>query len=372
MANVLVRSPYYVSGSASSGSAYAQLTITIGGTLRYTLKKDLNSNFEAQFEFAELMRDYLDVEFDYDGTNSSSHSETYSHTLQFFNSAGSATTPPTTTTGFISDGYAYFDEGINHTTQKGYMATNEIIYRLEDADVWIPVDRNATQSVTFLKNGELVKYVEPSTSTTQMFQYIPTSSNGIDSFEQRIEADGGVFENTECISEYLDDYELFDIDQINILNNANELITIKVRTLSECRYKPMRLWFINRYGAQQSVWFFRKSIKQLNVTKESYQRSVLTFSGYSTYQHPKTNYNVIGNEKVTLNTGYVDESYTELMKEILLSEQVWLTDYVNDETKVLPVNVNTSSLTYKTAVNDKLVDYQLDVSFAYDTIQNIR
>ena len=50
------------------------------------------------------------------------------------------------------------------------------------------------------------------------------------------------------------------------------------------------------------------------------------------------------------------------------SEYVWM----EQDTIAYPVVVDTSSLTYKTSVNDKLVDYTIDLSFAYDGIQNIR
>ena len=44
MANVFVRSPYYVSNFDGSGdAAYGILTITIGGQVRYTLRKNYSS-----------------------------------------------------------------------------------------------------------------------------------------------------------------------------------------------------------------------------------------------------------------------------------------------------------------------------------------
>ena len=39
---------------------------------------------------------------------------------------------------------------------------------------------------------------------------------------------------------------------------------------------------------------------------------------------------------------------------------------------VLPIDINTESLTYKTSVNDKLINYTLTFDFAYDTINNVR
>ena len=125
MSNIFVRSPYYVSGSATSGTAYATLLISVDGILKYTLKKDVDSSFRVRFEIAELLRDFLEINL-FNGANASTHSEKYSYTLQFFDSAGTATTQPVNIDGLFADGYSYFEDGINWTTERGYMATNNI------------------------------------------------------------------------------------------------------------------------------------------------------------------------------------------------------------------------------------------------------
>mgnify|MGYP003145266238 len=52
----------------------------------------------------------------------------------------------------------------------------------------------------------------------------------------------------------------------------------------------------------------------------------------------------------------------------MLSEQVW----VDNGSSVLPINLNSKSLTFKKSVNDKLINYTMDFSYAFDTINNIR
>ena len=37
-----------------------------------------------------------------------------------------------------------------------------------------------------------------------------------------------------------------------------------------------------------------------------------------------------------------------------------------------PMNVTDSTLTFKTSANDKLVDYKIDLRYAFDTINNMR
>lgn len=373
MANIFARSPFFVTGTGPSGTAYGQLLISLDGTLRYTLKKDVDSSRRVRFEIAELMRDYVDTEL-FNGSNASTHSVPYSYTFQMFNSAGTATTPPTTTTGLVSEGYSYFEDGINWTTERGYMATNSIIYRYKDTQYRLPVDRNNTDKVTFYKKDYVVSEVTPTANANILYQYISFPLETQQLYIDRVEADGGVYEDSPCVKAYYD--SLTDIDKVEVLNGAGETIEIKVITIVDCKYEPVYLFFMNRYGAQQSVFFFAKSVESLGVTKESYKRSVLGWNvstpTYDRYAHTKVDFNLQGNERILLNTGFVDDSYNSIMKEILLSEKVWIAKDTNDLVETLPVNVNTQSLTYKTGLNDKLVDYQLEVAYSYDAIQNIR
>jgi hypothetical protein len=79
----------------------------------------------------------------------------------------------------------------------------------------------------------------------------------------------------------------------------------------------------------------------------------------------------MGSESVVLNTGFVDESYNEVIRQLMLSEQIWMTK-LTDEELVLPLKARTQSLQYKKHVNDKLVNYTIEFDMAFDKINNIR
>ena len=61
------------------------------------------------------------------------------------------------------------------------------------------------------------------------------------------------------------------------------------------------------------------------------------------------------------------EGYNAVIEDIMLSEYVWLLSGV----VIRPVTVMTSSLTKKTSLNDKLIQYTLEVEEANDIINNI-
>ena len=74
-------------------------------------------------------------------------------------------------------------------------------------------------------------------------------------------------------------------------------------------------------------------------------------------------YNITSKEGITLNSGFVDESQNDVMKQILLSEFVWVDDS--------PASVKTSNLDYKTSLNDKMINYTLEFEYSNNTIINI-
>jgi hypothetical protein len=61
------------------------------------------------------------------------------------------------------------------------------------------------------------------------------------------------------------------------------------------------------------------------------------------------------NESLTLNSGFYPENNNDVFKELLLSEYVWI-DYDSNE---IPCNIASSSISYKTSRNDKLINYTL-------------
>ena len=112
------------------------------------------------------------------------------------------------------------------------------------------------------------------------------------------------------------------------------------------------------------------------VEKESYKSG----GYYNINSHVNKDFNVVGKESVSLSSGFLSEDYNEVFKQLLLSEQVWITKIntpksiqdTRSEEQVLPINVKTSDITYKTSLNDKLVEYTIEFDKSYDTINNIR
>jgi hypothetical protein len=145
-------------------------------------------------------------------------------------------------------------------------------------------------------------------------------------------------------------------------------INVTIHRICEPIYQYIKVVFVNKFGGLQMFYFNKKNVISLNVTQENYDSMLMSANTYSNTNHQKYVYNKQGSERITLNTGYVDEGQYETMKQLLLSEQVW----AEIDNTVYPINIMSNSLTKKTKVNDKLVNYSVEAGFAYDVVNSVR
>jgi hypothetical protein len=158
-----------------------------------------------------------------------------------------------------------------------------------------------------------------------------------------------------------------DVTEIDVFNGVTTT-TINVENIDECKYTPYKLTFVNKFGAFQDLYFFKRSDINLTTEGESYKRNNVISGVYDISKHQTTNLNKSGNKSISLNSGFVDEQFNEVFEQLLLSEKVWITYNSN----VLPINLKTSTLKYQTRLNDKLINYTIEADFAFNSINNVR
>jgi hypothetical protein len=162
---------------------------------------------------------------------------------------------------------------------------------------------------------------------------------------------------------------------INIVNYAADAeaggsVTIKRQQCS--KYDPVKVVFINKFGIPQDLYFFSKRVESVSSLSDSYKSANISTNGsYSKYAHQVVEFNRNGKKSYSLNTDYVDETYNTYMQELMLSEQVWL-DISGATPQVIPVRVVSSDVSYKTSLNDKLVNYTVQFEEANDLINSVR
>ena len=356
-----------------------QTGLPVGADLKYTItKSEIEENNYVVFEIGELVRDYIDVKYDgeYD-----SYCIWVRPVISALNESGVAITSPTITPSvtdqFVAvEGYGYFEEGINPEPSTGLFQSNLIAYRPEDGSINIPIFAGGTNSLAFYNNGELVRTqtISDNDNTNQKIQYIASSGNSDSAtYKERVLENGGVFEDSVCLQRFLNSIDIGAFDEVWVGTDEGTKI-IKVKTLECSKYEPIRVTFVNKFGSLQDIWFDKKSVESMNTKSQSYNASVVDLANltYNTNAHQMRTLTLMGNESIVMNTGYIDESYNEVIRQLMLSEQIWMTKLTDTEELVLPLKAKTQSVQYKTRVNDRLVNYTVEFDMAFDKINNIR
>ena len=132
--------------------------------------------------------------------------------------------------------------------------------------------------------------------------------------------------------------------------------------IDECKYIPVLCDFINRYGGWQTITFFKAQTNSINTKSTDYKLTQDTINYNPSIGQYKT-YNLNGKQTVKLNTGWVDENYSELITDLLLSETVLLDDK--------PVTVKTQGSDLKTYLKNNNINYELEFEYAYNLINDV-
>jgi hypothetical protein len=85
---------------------------------------------------------------------------------------------------------------------------------------------------------------------------------------------------------------------------------------------------------------------------------------------------VNGTKQTTINTRYITDEYNDYFNGLLMSNEVLLLSPVkkgDDDIKQvpIPINIQDTSLTFKTNLKDKLVQYSFTFEYAHDLKQRV-
>ena len=331
--NYALRSPLFAKASSSgSSTASAKCVVTVSGSAVYTIIKPAVQNVDVIFEIAELLRDYLNITFTYSPTFI-----TFGSSIQFFNqpnAEGTAQGAAISTVGGQGwEAYSLYTNGVNSV----------IPFPNRQRPTWLLAD-----------------LFPLATAGNEQVIYIP---NNIDGKVSWMAYDGTV------ASAAYSDAETF------IQPTGATRLTIK--RIDCTKYGDGRkISFINRYGVLQDLWFFLKRVKSITRSNESYNSNTLTPTAtYVKTNAPKKLFNTQAKQMNSLSSGYYPEAANAYFEELLLSEFVWLTRPIVDQPnteETIPVVVKTSSMSYKTSLNDRLIYYTIDFEDAFDYINNVR
>ena len=159
-------------------------------------------------------------------------------------------------------------------------------------------------------------------------------------------------------------------NKVEILNAAFLVqATWNFYPLDECKYTPVIIDFVNKYGAWQREFFFKASTDNFSVESTEYNllqtsqfnSSPSTF--YSGLEGQRKTFNANGKKTIKVNTGWVKETWNEVLKQIMLSERILIDNK--------PAKINTKSTELFKKINTKQINYSLEFEFAFDVINSV-
>jgi len=344
--NYGLRTPLYA--QATTGNSLvksAKLSLNIDGSLIYAIVKDVVTSVPVTFEIAELLRDYLTVTIsDTAGATPVVQKIVFTSTITFYsaiNAGGSVVGSAVDTLGGDGyEGYSLFIDGTN----------SSIPYRNRSASAatWLLAEKTPATAAT---NDDFVIFVPEGVSGFAGFM----AANGVISYQ--------AYSTTDTSK---------TVDSI--------LLTIK--RISCTKYGiGTKVTFVNRFGVLQDLWFFLKEVKTMAKTKESYKANTLAYSAEAaspTYSQSDPTVKILNTQAKQSHihsSGYYPEFANKYFEELLLSENVWITReriQQPNTPEIIPVVVKNSNMTYKTSVNDRLIEYTIEFEDAFDYINNVR
>jgi len=377
---IRTRSPFFIRTpqEADANLNYFQINITVFGGLSssteicddlyttYSLqKKPLGAENSVSFDISEIVNDHLEQIFTGTYSDSSAKSSIWvTVATSARESDGTIIGSVTSNTYLAQEGYNKFKDGVNYTAEPIAMITGTHFEYHKGSTLTIPVNVERVSQVQYISANGITVGTDTFTDNgnqNQKIQYSEFTATAIK-----------------------------DVARVKVTYDTTSFTTILTTEIEECKYPVNKITFVNRWGAMQDLFFFKKSIESLESKSENFNRSIfearavqleppetpgddcqetLTFNTYSTTAHAKKTFNANATESIVLNSGFVNELMNPFFEELMVSENIWLTD---SSANIYPVNLKDSSFTKKTGLNDRLINYTMNFEKSFALVNNIR
>jgi hypothetical protein len=293
---------------------------------------------------------------------------------------------------FVLDGYKSLGQQQNTGVTQPNLFTNRPMQVLAGNYQSLPVSYNTTSNVNGFSieiNGaeywfslkDELGYANSTLVSTQRVIYIPSgvanvaaflgitptdtytinllvNSEGI-AYNDRVKTDGGTVEALDCLCEALE-----------ALGEVDDKTAVNFEVICEPKYDPYLVQFVNKFGMSDYITFFKKSTERGEFTQDQYQKSIYAdaFTDVNYTNGKYQSFNINSRNTITLNTGFVDESYGEIVEEILMSEKV----AVYEDGQWVAIVPNRGSVDYLKSINDKTINYTMSFTYAFDQRMLVR
>jgi len=353
-------------------------------------KTKLSTEDTIVFEVAELIKDFVEVKFDGD-YNTLVQSKwvkwrverTYEDTATDTDGdgVGNLTTNAESFHAIAFRGYGENVDGINPELSKTLLMSNRVINNRCGDSLTVPIYSDNSEGVVEVNYyQDAVEIDESFFGVADIFTiaqslHINPELDDIITIDKTantaLNPDNNI--NSSLIPPYATEF--------SYLTRNGERREIPIDCIAECDQPHHKVSFINKFGVMQDMWFFARKTDSISSKRENYKRTKLNTIGglsYNKSSHQNVYLENQGKERFTMNTGFIHESYNEVIKQLLVSEYVYMydTNTLNPTSGIgflaVPVTVASSDVSFKTRLNDKLVEYTLEFEADSDFIQSVR
>lgn len=367
---IFVRSPYFIEvDEASQAESKVELFIweqgeTEPATPTYTLSKKAASTTQTKniYNISNYVKEFID-----------NISPPFSSVILKYTKAWKyikvkryySTTPnnasPTlldTTTYVAANGYTSYLDGYNNSIDNTFISMN--LFQQNKVYKYYESGNSDFPSLSFFidYNNDADEYkVRYSNFNTTPITNEVTILNGDDEKEYLFSI---------CINP--NSLDFIDGCKLEMLKNNVVIATYIFKAECETKYLPMRVDYVNKLGAWDFITFFKARTENWEVKNKEYQLLPNDIN-YNPLRGESKAFNYEAKQSIKVNTGWLDESYNELIKDLMVSETILLYDYETETTK--PVKLKTMTTDLKTSLQDKMINYQIDFEYNYNQINNV-
>jgi hypothetical protein len=349
MSNILSKSPYIVSvgGTSVVGGKVEVFIWKVGDTEptlpQYTLSKltpasNVNTVY---FDVAPYVNEYITNKV---YTINTATVDVYTNVELYTNVRIKRYT-------LIGSTYTLVDN-VTYYAFKGYLEQKDSInsdygnYLLDQKTYYYHYDSSKTY--TTLPAGDLTLFNLPDENLNFIYTNLKTLATVTNTI-----ADGGWKTIYRVLPAYWSDGNKLEI--YNLITSS-VVATYYFKPISECKYSPVTLDFINKYGAWQREFLFKNSTDSINTESKSYKNFRAIPTTFNAQESLVTSFNTNGNETIKCNTGFVEEDFKGTIKQLLLSDRI----LINNR----PATITTNQIELQKNINNKLINYALDFTFS--------
>lgn len=244
---------------------------------------------------------------------------------------------------------------------------NGLLYVIDGTNYWYDLEdklgfaNNSNESqnkVIYIPSGVLnvEDFVGVAPTTTYEISLL-TNNEGVD-YRQRVLDDGGTIESWGCLMNAIDEL------------GGHDKVTHNYEVICEPKYTPYLVQYVNRYGVSDYITFFKRSDETGSFTNDSYQRSLYAdaFTEPTFLEGKYQDFNINSRNSITLNTGWVEEAYADIIEELMMSEKVAILEGGNFRA----VNPQRGSVDYQKEVNTQNINYTITFNYGHDERNLIR